>query len=118
MSGTPEVVEISWYVRRPAHSGGWHYDHLAVASPYGYSQPVRHVPAVGDVVSVAGEDPTLGRTLITGRVVARDWMYPSWGSQGWPREQLEPSRGPMMQILIEESPGLFFDEVVRPEVDE
>lgn len=112
---TPELAEVSWYVRRPAPEGGWYYDHIDVRSPGGSAQPVRFVPAVGDVVTVGGEDPGTGKTSGTFRVIDRTWLYPSWGSMNWPHGQTEPTRGPMVQILMEEARGLFVDERTRPE---
>ena len=116
MTGTPELVEISWYVRRPAPEGGWYYDNLEVASPlHCSSTPTRHAPTVGDIVTIGGHDPGTGLKSGTFRVLQRTWLYATYRCPNWPIMQYEPNRGPMMQILLEEATGLFIDERTRPE---
>lgn len=99
MSG---FVRCSFYERVPHSDKLFRYNSLQLRTHDTYL-PLFHPPMVGDLVYLPGFAGGY-------RVIARDWMYSAYGSVDWPRGQSAPLKGPLMQVVVTASDGLFRDE--------
>lgn len=104
----------SFYVRYP-EGEGWRYESVVMNTPTSYLV-TENPPAIGDLIFLSGK----GQDDIQGyfEVVGRSWLHSSWGSVNWPYGKPESQVGPMLDLIVEPSPGLFVDEVVSDDWDE
>lgn len=61
-------------------------------------------PSVGDDLFLVHTTDESGRKAATYRVSKREWMHPQYGSQHWPRGELQPTTGPTLNCVVEEVP--------------
>lgn len=100
----------SFYVRYPEDEG-WRYEAVFMSTPTNYLV-TDHPPSVGDHIHLRGQtEETKGQFV----VVARSWLHSAWGSTNWPYGEDESTVGPMLDIIVEPSKGVFVNEVIRDE---
>ena len=63
--------------------------------------PTPWPPSIGDIVYLPGG---------MHEVVARQWVYASWGSMDWPHHETQPLTGPLLDIIVVPAEGVFRDE--------
>ena len=95
-------ARCSFYVRT-AVDGGFTYERAQMGDPTGCL--LIDPPLVGDLVYLNG----VGSCV----VVARSWVYPSWGSAHWPYNEPRSTVPPTLDLIVERQDGPFVDEIVR-----
>lgn len=111
-------VECSFLVRAPAadHPGKFFYRLLTVDGWHGDGLlRTPHPPAVGDTLWLIDRQLGGGASY---RVLARDWMFPAYGSGHWPHGEPQAERGPLLRLVVEESMPFIADEAPHEEVDD
>lgn len=107
----------SFYVRTPAEDEGmFHYDSIALANPRGDGHLLTpHPPVVGDHIHLWDVSTDSGGTF---EVIARRWLHTSFGATDWPVLDAVPVSGPLMEIVVVASEGVFVNQSLRDEDDE
>lgn len=87
-----ELVRCSFYLRTPVLVGAtrmqYRYDLVEMRSE---EQSMRFPPLVGDQIILDGDSYV---------VYARRWMPVGYGSMSWRHNQLEPDRGPVLDVML------------------
>jgi hypothetical protein len=106
---------VKFAVRYPAGEGRWHYETVMIRSWEGsVHTPMDCPPAIGDLIILYDTDrprrqlpPLKGGPVF--RVVDRLWSHAMYGSVTWPYGKTEPSEGPLLDIIVEPSEGVYAD---------
>jgi hypothetical protein len=85
----------------------YRYDAVDLAA-YGHWLVTPVPPAAGDLVHLFDRSTKTGGTY---RVIGRAWSYSSYGSAAWPLGQLQPSQGPVLDVIVEAADGPFVNQV-------
>lgn len=107
------------FVLRTEIPGGIRYDRVPLVTIDGYSLPTTLVPAVGDLIYLSGRIREGDDPVGIVKIVARDWLFPQYGSMTWPRTNPEcvvPSA--TVNFLVERHEGLYIDEAPREQDDD
>lgn len=111
MNDAPRVM---FYLRTDAEDQPGKYDYDYVDVRVHSSRRMQDVwpnpPLVGDLVYL--------NAVGSVRIIERDWTRSTYGSPDWPLGQLDPTSGPMLQLVCVKDEGPFRDEAERPETDE
>lgn len=103
--------QCSFYVRtQVTNEPTYRYDHIEISSPESDGKlRTPWPPSVGDTIQLYDSLRRIGGVY---RVIERSWLHSSYGSANWPyvRTQAGPAVGPLLDIVVEPSTGLFVNE--------
>ncbi|MET7477984.1 hypothetical protein ABZT17_26960 [Streptomyces sp. NPDC005648] len=109
-------VVCSFYIRTPAESGQFYYDRVNVGSYHGDGKlHTPQPPQVGDLLHLWDTVKRDGGTYV---VLARQWLYSSYGSTNWPVLEQQPTVGPLLEVIVEPAEGVFRDQALRPDEED
>ena len=116
---TYPVPRCRFHLRTPAYGltrtpDHWKYTPLRLGSLPAGQEPylhTPHVPRTGDLIHLHSDAGP-----VVCRVVGVSWDYPEYRSVSWPVTCAIPLDGPLVDVIVEESPGLFTDEAPDEEV--
>jgi hypothetical protein len=102
-------VRCNFYRRVPVDVGFYRYDPINHSAHPGDSfLHTPHPPLVGDLISLYDPQTKTGDTY---QVIARSWHHSAWGSPNWPYGEPRPKVGPLLDLIVETTPGPFHDQV-------
>ncbi|CBG73110.1 hypothetical protein SCAB_60911 [Streptomyces scabiei 87.22] len=101
-------VVCSFYIRTPAGDGQFHYEPVNIGSPHADGKlHTPHPPAIGDLIHLWD---TIKRRGGSYEVLARQWLHNSYGSANWPVLELQPTVGPLLELIVQRAEGAFRDQ--------
>ncbi|MET9086136.1 hypothetical protein ABZX77_30395 [Streptomyces sp. NPDC004237] len=104
-------VVCSFYIRVPVGDGQFYYDHVNVGSPHGDGKlHTPNPPQAGDLIHLWDTVRQQGGTY---EVLARKWLHSSYGSFNWPVLELQPTVGPLLDLIVEPAEDVFRDQALR-----